>query len=71
MSLIIFSMAMYKLHEEVNCMLGKKSNLTFSEVRDRYETFRARCLDDKGSKVKFNDKKQRKRKRVRKTSPWC
>ena len=35
-----FSMAMYNLHEEVNRMLGKKSNLTFSEVRDRYETFR-------------------------------
>ena len=56
-----FSMAMYKLHEEVNRMLGKKSNLTFSEVRDRYETFRARCLDDKGSKVKFHDKKSKKK----------
>ena len=56
-----FSMAMYKLHEEVNRMLGKKSNLTFSEVRDRYETFRARCLDDKGSKVKFHDKKTKKK----------
>ena len=56
-----FSMAMYKLHEEVNRMLGKKSNLTFTEVRDRYETFRARCLDDKGSKVKFHDKKTKKR----------
>ena len=56
-----FSMAIYKLHEEVNRMLGKKSNLTFSEVRDRYETFRARCLDDKGSKVKFHDKKTKKR----------
>ncbi len=51
-----FSLAMYKLHEEVNRMLGKKSNLKFSEVRDRYETFRARCLDDKGSKIKFHKK---------------
>ena len=42
-------------------MLGKKSNLTFSEVRDRYETFRARCLDDKGSKIKFHDKKTKKK----------
>ena len=25
-------------------MLGKKSSLTFSDVRDRYEHFRARCL---------------------------
>ena len=24
-------------------MLGKKSNLTFEEVRQRYEHFRARC----------------------------
>lgn len=56
-----FSIAMYNLHEEVNRMLGKKSNLTFSEVRDRYETFRARCLDDKGSKIKFHDKKTKKK----------
>jgi hypothetical protein len=57
-----FSLAMYNLHEEVNRMLGKKSNLTFSEVRDRYETFRARCLDDKGSNVQFSSKKTMKNK---------
>ena len=56
-----FSLAMYNLHEEVNRMLGKKSNLSFAEVRDRYETFRARCLDDKGSKVKFHNKKTKKK----------
>ena len=36
----------YDLHEEVNRMLGKKSGLTYSAVRDRYEHFRARCLED-------------------------
>lgn len=36
----------YCLHEEVNKMLGKKSNLTYEMVRDRYEHFRSRCLND-------------------------
>jgi len=39
-----FSRYVYQLHEKVNHMLGKKSGLTFSEVRNRYEHFRARCL---------------------------
>lgn len=60
-----FSLAMYNLHEEVNRMLGKKSNLSFNEVRDRYETFRARCLDDKGSTVKFNKTKTKKNKFIK------
>lgn len=38
-----FSHWMYRLHEEVNTMLGKKSGLTYEDVRDRYENFRARC----------------------------
>jgi hypothetical protein len=36
----------YKLHEMVNKNLGKKSGLSFTQVRDRYEIFRARCLND-------------------------
>jgi hypothetical protein len=36
----------YNLHETVNDMLGKKSNLTYEMVRDRYEHFRSRCLKD-------------------------
>ena len=39
-----FSRFVYKLHELVNKMLGKKSGLTYNDVRDRYEHFRARCL---------------------------
>ena len=31
----------YKLHEEINSMLGKKSGLTYEAVRERYEMFRA------------------------------
>ena len=38
-----FSMYIYNLHEHINTMLGKKSNLTYDDVRERYEHFRARC----------------------------
>ena len=42
-----FSRYIYKLHETVNKLLGKKSGLTFCEVRDRYENFRSRCTETK------------------------
>ena len=38
-----FSRYIYELHELVNKMLGKKSGLTYEDVRIRYENFRARC----------------------------
>lgn len=38
-----FSRYIYELHEIVNRMLKKKSNLTYAQVRERYENFRARC----------------------------
>ena len=38
-----FSRYIYILHEAVNTMLHKKSGLSYDEVRDRYENFRARC----------------------------
>ena len=41
-----FSRWVYNMHELVNTNLGKKSGLTYDEVRDRYEHFRARCLTD-------------------------
>ena len=34
----------YKLHEEINTMIGKKSGLSYEDVRDRYEIFRAVVL---------------------------
>jgi len=36
----------YDLHELINCMLDKKSGLTYYDVRDRYEHFRSRCVVD-------------------------
>ena len=44
-----FSRAIYDLHEEVNKMLGKKPNLTFDDIKIRYEHFRSRCLVDKNT----------------------
>lgn len=41
-----FSRWVYRLHELINKMLGKKSGLTFCNVRDRYENFRSRCTKD-------------------------
>ena len=41
-----FSRWLYDLHEEINKMLGKKSNLSFDDVRNRYEMFRSRCIDE-------------------------
>ena len=41
-----FSRYVYDLHELVNTLLNKKSNLTYNEVRETYEHFRSRCTDD-------------------------
>ena len=41
---------LYNLHEEINRLLNKKSNLTYDDVRSRYELFRSRCLATKNSK---------------------
>ena len=38
-----FSKYIYDLHELINKMLNKKSGLSYQEVKDRYENFRARC----------------------------
>lgn len=42
-----FSKYVYMLHEVINKMLNKKSNLSYYDVRDRYENFRARCKIEK------------------------
>jgi hypothetical protein len=42
-----FSRYVYTLHEHINTMLGKKSGLSYCDVRERYENFRARCNDPK------------------------
>jgi hypothetical protein len=41
-----FSRYIYNLHELINKMLKKKSNLSYCDVRERYEHFRSRCTKD-------------------------
>lgn len=50
-----YSRYIYNLHELINKMLNKKSNLTYCNVRERYEHFRARCTDEKPKIFKFSD----------------
>jgi hypothetical protein len=61
-----FSKYIYDLHELVNKMLNKKSNLSYCDVKTRYEHFRARCTDDKNKiwkigKIKKTIKNHKKR----------
>lgn len=53
-----FSKYVYDLHELINKMLKKKSNISYSEVRERYEHFRARC--NKGKNIRKTIKKLKK-----------
>jgi hypothetical protein len=55
-----FSRYVYDLHELVNKMLNKKSGLTYTDVRDRYENFRSRCTEDKQMLKPNHPKKTRK-----------
>ena len=63
-----FSRYIYKLHETVNKLLGKKSGLSYCDVRERYEHFRSRCTDEK-PKI-FNIKKTLK-KTLKKKEKGC
>ena len=50
-----FSRYVYNLHEIINKMLGKKSGLSYCDVRETYEHFRSRCTESDGKKLfKFN-----------------
>ena len=67
-----FSRWMYELHEQINYMLGKKSGLSYQDVRERYEHFRARCTKDKKfskKKIKIAVKKTKKKKEKGCTEP--
>jgi hypothetical protein len=57
-----FSRYVYELHELVNRMLKKKSNLTYCDVRERYEHFRARCTEEKPVIFKYTKTKKNKEK---------
>ena len=61
-----FSRWMYDLHEHINTMLKKKSGLSYDEVRERYEHFRARCSEtsvdkivEELNKIKIKNKKEK------------
>ena len=57
-----FSRYVYELHEIINKLLGKTSGLSYCDVRERYEHFRARCTDDPNPRmVKINHKNKTKK----------
>ena len=65
-----FSRYVYTLHEIINKMLGKKSGLSYCDVRETYEHFRSRCTQSDGKKLfKFN--KTRKYKGKNKKEQGC
>jgi len=64
-----FSRYVYELHELVNKMLKKKSNLTYCDVRERYEHFRSRCTEEKPVLFKYQKLKTRKQKEKGCTEP--
>ena len=53
-----FSRYVYDLHEVINTMLNKKSHLSYEDVRDRFETFRAKCIEEKPKKSTSCKKKK-------------
>ena len=57
-----FSRYVYRLHERINKNLGKDSGLTYCDVRERYEHFRARCTEEQPNIFKFNKTRKRKEK---------
>ena len=66
-----FSLWMYKLHEHINKMLGKKSGLTYKQVRERYEHFRARCTIDINDAKKIVKIVKKKKTRKNKKEKGC
>jgi hypothetical protein len=64
-----FSRYVYELHEVVNKMLNKKSNLTYCDVRERYEHFRSRCTEEKQTIFTFKKNTTRKKKEKGCTEP--
>ena len=54
-----FSRYIYNLHELVNKLLNKKSNLSYCDVRERYEHFRSRCTEETPKILKLNNKDEK------------
>ena len=67
-----FSRYIYKLHEMVNKLLGKKSGLSYCDVRERYEHFRSRCtLDEKPKLFDFSKVKTLKKGKKKEIEKGC
>lgn len=67
-----FSKYIYALHEHINKMLHKKPNLTYNDVRERYEHFRARCTLTDKEVIELLRKRNHKRKQsTRKKEKGC
>jgi hypothetical protein len=64
-----FSRYVYELHETVNKMLKKNSNLTYCDVRERYEHFRSRCVEEKAKVFTFKRTFTRRKKEKGCTEP--
>lgn len=65
-----FSRYVYNLHEIINKMLNKRYNLTYSDIRERYEHFRSRCTNADGPKIiRLNITKKRGKKEKGCTEP--
>jgi len=64
-----FSKYVYNLHELVNKMLKKNSNLSYCDVRERYEHFRSRCTDDKPKLFRFKPYHYNYQAKTRKSRP--
>ena len=64
-----FSKYMYDLHETVNHMLEKRSGLSYADVRERYEHFRARCVQPLDKEEQLGGaRKTRRNKKVKKVN---
>jgi hypothetical protein len=64
-----FSRYIYELHELVNKMLGKKSHLSYCDVRERYEHFRSRCTEEKPKIFNFKRSQTKKKREKGCTEP--
>ena len=64
-----FSRYIYELHELVNKMLNKKSQLSYCDVRERYEHFRSRCTEENPKIFVFKKTQTKKRKEKGCTEP--
>ena len=57
-----FSRYIYDLHEMVNKMLGKSSELSYNKVRERFEHFRSRCTAEEANAKVFTFRTTRRQK---------